>query len=107
MSDLLNVVVDDLYRQGRHNLSVTLVAENGQPLPDWQPGAHIDVHLRDGLIRQYSLTGRCDDARGYQILYCPRRAIARWIALRARHAAPRPDDCDFATAQPVSSATGR
>lgn len=67
MSDLLNVVVDGLYRQGRHNLSVTLVAENGQPLPDWQPGAHIDVHLRDGLIRQYSLTGRCDDARGYQI----------------------------------------
>ncbi|MBR0873319.1 cytochrome P450/oxidoreductase [Bradyrhizobium tropiciagri] len=26
-------------------------------LPDWTPGAHIDVHIRPGLVRQYSLTG--------------------------------------------------
>ncbi len=31
----LQVVVDGLHRQGRHNLSVSLVAENGQPLPEW------------------------------------------------------------------------
>jgi ferredoxin-NADP reductase len=30
------------------------------PLPAWTPGAHIDVHLRGALIRQYSLIG--DDA---------------------------------------------
>jgi ferredoxin-NADP reductase len=26
-------------------------------LPDWQPGAHIDLILRDDLVRQYSLCG--------------------------------------------------
>ncbi|MDF7651247.1 PDR/VanB family oxidoreductase [Erwiniaceae bacterium L1_54_3] len=63
----LQVVVDGLHRQGRHNLSVSLVAENGQPLPAWQPGAHIDVHLRDGLVRQYSLTGNSNERNRYQI----------------------------------------
>jgi len=28
----------------------------GNPLPTFQPGAHIDVHLPNGLVRQYSLT---------------------------------------------------
>ncbi|MDG2428275.1 MAG: Rieske 2Fe-2S domain-containing protein [Acidimicrobiales bacterium] len=28
----------------------------GKPLPTPQPGAHIDVHLPNGLVRQYSLT---------------------------------------------------
>lgn len=45
--------------------SISLVAErvvalelsppDGQPLPQWHPGAHIDVTLADGLVRQYSL----------------------------------------------------
>lgn len=30
---------------------------DGAPLPPWTPGAHIDVVLPDGLIRQYSLCG--------------------------------------------------
>jgi len=57
MNDVLNVVVDGLWRQGDKNLAVRLVSANGEPLPGWQPGAHIDVHLPCGLIRQYSLTG--------------------------------------------------
>lgn len=32
-----------------------LVAADGSPLPVASPGAHIDVHLDSGLIRQYSL----------------------------------------------------
>ena len=67
MSDELKVMVDGIYRQGRHNLSVMLVAENGEPLPAWQPGAHIDVHLRAGLMRQYSLTGQSSNRHHYQI----------------------------------------
>jgi len=45
----------------------TLVAEDiicldldhpdGMRLPWWEPGAHVDVHIRPGLVRQYSLTG--------------------------------------------------
>jgi ferredoxin-NADP reductase len=32
-----------------------LVRPDGKPLPDYEPGAHIDVHLPNGLVRQYSL----------------------------------------------------
>lgn len=34
---------------------------NGAVLPPWEPGAHIDVHLPSGTVRQYSLCG--DPAR--------------------------------------------
>ena len=29
----------------------------GEPLPGWEPGAHLDLLLADGLVRQYSLCG--------------------------------------------------
>jgi ferredoxin-NADP reductase len=38
-------------------VSLNLVRSDGGPLPSWQPGAHIDVCLPGGLIRQYSLCG--------------------------------------------------
>lgn len=57
MRDILPVVVDGLWRRGAKNLAVSLVSAEGQPLPAWTPGAHIDLHLPCGLIRQYSLTG--------------------------------------------------
>ncbi|MGL6018040.1 MAG: oxidoreductase, partial [Gibbsiella quercinecans] len=47
--DTLNVIVDALSRQGRGNMALRLVAENGEPLPAWQAGAHIDVHLPQGI----------------------------------------------------------
>jgi ferredoxin-NADP reductase len=34
-----------------------LARPDGEELPRWQPGAHIDLVLDDGLIRQYSLCG--------------------------------------------------
>jgi cytochrome P450/ferredoxin-NADP reductase len=33
----------------------------GTRLPRWSAGAHIDLHIREGLIRQYSLTGPVGD----------------------------------------------
>lgn len=36
-------------------------AADGAALPPWDPGAHIDVHVSDDLIRQYSLTGRPEE----------------------------------------------
>lgn len=50
------VVVDRIQR----STSVTefvLERANGRRLPDWAPGAHIDVVLPSGKIRQYSLCG--------------------------------------------------
>lgn len=37
-------------------VSLTLRGVGG-PLPVWEPGAHVDLHLPGGLIRQYSLCG--------------------------------------------------
>lgn len=36
-------------------ISLTLTGEG--PLPAWEPGAHIDLRLPSGLVRQYSLCG--------------------------------------------------
>ena len=36
---------------------LTLVRTDGSPMPAWQPGAHVDLVLGPGLIRQYSLCG--------------------------------------------------
>lgn len=37
------------------------------PLPDFEAGAHIDVHLPNGLIRQYSLTNGPHETSAYVI----------------------------------------
>ena len=34
-----------------------LVAQGDEPLPAWEPGAHVDVLQPGGLVRQYSLVG--------------------------------------------------
>jgi ferredoxin-NADP reductase len=54
--------------------SVSPVAEGvvalelaGDGLPDWTPGAHIDLILGDGLVRQYSLCGRTGDTGCWRI----------------------------------------
>jgi ferredoxin-NADP reductase len=38
-------------------VALTLADPNGEELPPWTPGAHIDFVLGDELIRQYSLCG--------------------------------------------------
>lgn len=37
--------------------SIELERVDGADLPPWSPGAHIDVHTPNGLVRQYSLCG--------------------------------------------------
>ncbi len=44
---------------------LTLRHPDGQPLPAWEPGAHIDLALTGDLVRQYSL---CGDPRDTSIL---------------------------------------
>ena len=76
MRDIFPVVVDGLWRQGAKNLAVRLVSAEGQPLPAWTPGAHIDLHLPCGLIRQYSLTGSPAE-RDHYLLCIAREAQSR------------------------------
>jgi ferredoxin-NADP reductase len=40
---------------------------DGKPLPAFTPGAHIDVHLPNGIIRNYSLLVPDDDPQVYKI----------------------------------------
>jgi ferredoxin-NADP reductase len=43
------------------------VQVDGKPLPDYEPGAHIDVHLPNGVIRQYSLINPERDPATYTV----------------------------------------
>jgi ferredoxin-NADP reductase len=48
--------------------ALTLADPSGKDLPDWSPGAHIDVVLDgDALTRQYSLCGSPGNRRSYRI----------------------------------------
>jgi ferredoxin-NADP reductase len=51
------LVVDRLESAAEGVLALTLRHPLGEPLPAWEPGAHIDVVLGPGLERQYSLCG--------------------------------------------------
>ncbi|MFC9361380.1 PDR/VanB family oxidoreductase [Rhodococcus sp. NPDC057014] len=48
-------------------VSLTLTHPQGRRLPDWTPGAHIDLVLPNGETRQYSLCGDRWDAYRYRI----------------------------------------
>jgi ferredoxin-NADP reductase len=46
---------------------LTLVHEDGDDLPPWAPGAHIDLVLTSDLTRQYSLCGDPADGASYTV----------------------------------------
>ena len=53
--DLLQVRVERKQQEAEDICSYELVSPDGAPLPAFTAGAHIDVHLDSGLVRQYSL----------------------------------------------------
>ncbi|WP_396448650.1 PDR/VanB family oxidoreductase [Actinomadura sp.] len=61
------VVVDGRAVLADGVVGLTLRAAGGGDLPGWRPGAHIDVLLGEGLVRQYSLCGDPDDSRTWRI----------------------------------------
>jgi ferredoxin-NADP reductase len=61
------LLVDDVRPEADGVVSLRLVRPDGLPLPAWSPGAHLDVVLPSGLIRQYSLCGDPDDRKGFRI----------------------------------------
>ncbi|WP_241618571.1 PDR/VanB family oxidoreductase [Rosenbergiella epipactidis] len=87
----LSVIVESLCLQGTGNLAVSFVPDSANTLlPAWEAGAHIDVHLAPGLIRQYSLTGSCNDRRRYEI--CVAHDTASRGGSRYVHQQLRPGD---------------
>ncbi|WP_414936789.1 PDR/VanB family oxidoreductase [Amycolatopsis sp. cmx-11-51] len=63
----LPLIVDDVRVEAEGVVSVRMVHENGEPLPRWRPGAHVDLSPRPGLVRQYSLCGDPDDRSAYRV----------------------------------------
>ncbi|MFB9126018.1 oxidoreductase [Paraburkholderia dipogonis] len=53
--------------EARDICSFELVAPDGDALPPFSAGAHIDVHLPAGLVRQYSLCNNPTETHRYQI----------------------------------------
>lgn len=63
----VDVVVARAWEETRRIKAVELRAANGQELPAFAAGAHIDVHLPNGLIRQYSIWSDPADRTRYCI----------------------------------------
>jgi ferredoxin-NADP reductase len=61
------VRVAELRPEADDVVSLRLDASDGRPLPAWQPGAHVDLELPSGRLRQYSLCGRPGDREHYRI----------------------------------------
>lgn len=61
------LVVRQMRWESQDVMSVRLERTDGAAVPTWTAGAHLDVHLGRGLVRQYSLCGDPADKIGYRI----------------------------------------
>jgi len=64
---LLDVIVQAREVQGGDVLVLELAAVDGQALPRFAAGAHVDLHLAPDLVRQYSLCGDPAQANVYRL----------------------------------------
>jgi ferredoxin-NADP reductase len=62
-----DVIVTQRANEADGVVGLTLEHPEGGVLPAWTPGAHVDVTLPSGLIRQYSLCGDPSTASRYRI----------------------------------------
>ena len=63
----LQMVVDRVTRQAERVVCLDLVPARGGEVPAFEPGAHIDVHVATGIVRQYSLCGDPADRTRWRI----------------------------------------
>ncbi|GAB2748959.1 PDR/VanB family oxidoreductase [Amycolatopsis magusensis] len=63
----LPMVVDEVKVVADGVKSLRLCRIDGAPLPSWRPGAHLDLVLPSGRVRQYSLCGFPEDPHSYRI----------------------------------------
>ena len=67
MDPSTSVVVTARTEEAAGVIALDLRRPDGSRLPDWRPGAHIDLVLPNGLTRQYSLCGDPWDAFSYRV----------------------------------------
>jgi ferredoxin-NADP reductase len=62
-----DMVVESVDHVARDVVALTLVDPDGDSLPPWTPGAHVDLILGPDLVRQYSLCGNPSDSRTIRV----------------------------------------
>lgn len=70
-------------------VSLELTAPDGGKLPAFEPGAHIDLQLPDGTMRQYSLSGDHNDTSHYRLSI---RSVAGGLSSGFVHKKLRPGE---------------
>ena len=66
-ADVRPMLVRQLTWEAHDVVSLRLVPVDGAEVPGWAPGAHVDLVVPSGAVRQYSLCGDPDDATGYTV----------------------------------------
>jgi reductive dehalogenase len=66
-SPVVPLVVAEVHPEARGITRYTLRDPEGRDLPEWTPGAHIDVMVAPEYLRPYSLTGDPSDRSCYEI----------------------------------------
>jgi ferredoxin-NADP reductase len=64
---VVSVIVAERRREAEGVISLALRHADGADLPTWQPGAHLDLLLADGMERQFSLCGDPADRTTWRI----------------------------------------
>ena len=80
--NLQQLVVTKLWEPAQGIRAITLARSDSAPLPTWQAGSHITLHLPNGLKRQYSLCGDAVERNSYTVavLRAPEsRGGSEWI----------------------------
>ena len=67
MAETLTVRVAEREIQGADVVVLTLASLDGAPLPPFSAGAHIDLYLEEGIVRQYSLCGSPHHPQQYRL----------------------------------------
>jgi ferredoxin-NADP reductase len=63
----LNLTVEQMHTVADGVRQLTFMRADGTDLPDWEAGAHVDLHLPGGLVRHYSLCGSRSDRKRWTI----------------------------------------
>lgn len=63
----LSLLVREIRHESEGVVSVSFVDPTGADLPRWKPGAHLEITLPSGLIRQYSLWSNPEDPQHYRV----------------------------------------
>jgi len=66
-TQLLDVIVHRRQVQGDGVVVLDLGAADGSALPAFEAGAHVDIHIAPGLVRQYSLCSDPADVSRYRL----------------------------------------